>query len=283
MKTYLVKPGDTLSKIAQAFYGDPKKFDVIARANTITNPASIFVDQTLNIPELAAPANVSSLPALDAEKYQLPLTEYFHEPQAKRMIVLHFTAGPSASSAFNTFKNSPSKVATPYILDLDGTIYEIFPPDLWAIHLFRHKKGEFPLYYQLEKCTIPIEIVNVGPLKPNPKDPKQLNWWYPPHPTTGRETFDTRFCSKDETDRFVTGTYRGIDCYAAFTPEQYGSLNDLVAKLCNDFDIPKKTLPDRTKFDLETLTSFRGIVSHQNFREDKFDIGPAFEWRRIGL
>ena len=31
----------------------------------------------------------------------------------------------------------------------------------------------------------------------------------------------------------------------------------------------------------DQVISFKGIVSHVNFRKDKFDIGPAFDWERV--
>ncbi len=50
VKTYVVKSGDTLSKIAKEFYGDANKYMDIANANNISNPDKINVGQELNIP-----------------------------------------------------------------------------------------------------------------------------------------------------------------------------------------------------------------------------------------
>ena len=47
---YVVKKGDSLSKIAKLLYGDSKKFKEIAMANNITNPNKIRVGQVLVIP-----------------------------------------------------------------------------------------------------------------------------------------------------------------------------------------------------------------------------------------
>ncbi|MDQ3194175.1 MAG: LysM peptidoglycan-binding domain-containing protein [Bacteroidota bacterium] len=49
-KTYVVKSGDTLSKISKEFYGDAGKYMDIAKANNISNPDKIDVGQELNIP-----------------------------------------------------------------------------------------------------------------------------------------------------------------------------------------------------------------------------------------
>jgi nucleoid-associated protein YgaU len=49
---YEVKPGDTLSKIAQQFYGDPSMYPQIFDANTdrLKTPDLIIVGQKLRIP-----------------------------------------------------------------------------------------------------------------------------------------------------------------------------------------------------------------------------------------
>lgn len=282
MHTYVVKQGDMLTSIAKHFYNDYTKYTVIAEANNIADPGSLKVGQVLKIPNLSSLPGIPDL-EIDAATYQLPPYEYFQVEHAKKMIVLHFTAGKSAASAFNTFKNLRSRIATPYLLDWDGKIYEIFPPRYWAIHLFRHQRDEYPIYYQLEKSTIPIEIVNVGPLKLDTYNRGQLNWWPPSHPVTGRETFGTKWCTLDETDKYVKKPERGVQYFASFTAAQYTSLSKLVDYLCLHFNIPRQAPLKKQMADLEGMINFQGIASHQNFREDKWDIGPAFDWGRIGL
>ena len=51
-RIHTVKPGETLSKIANQHYGDPAKFTLIVRANPveIVNPNQIFVGQKLKVP-----------------------------------------------------------------------------------------------------------------------------------------------------------------------------------------------------------------------------------------
>ena len=50
IQRYTVQSGDSLSKIAEHFYGDAQKFTVIARANDIANPDLIKVGEELEIP-----------------------------------------------------------------------------------------------------------------------------------------------------------------------------------------------------------------------------------------
>ncbi|MBP7184146.1 MAG: peptidoglycan-binding protein LysM [Saprospiraceae bacterium] len=51
---YQVQKGDSLSKIAKAFYGDAMKYPVIFEANKpmLTDPDLIYPDQTLRIPKI---------------------------------------------------------------------------------------------------------------------------------------------------------------------------------------------------------------------------------------
>ena len=50
MASYTVKPGDSLSKIAQAYTGNPQRYTEIAAANRISDPRKIEVGQTLTLP-----------------------------------------------------------------------------------------------------------------------------------------------------------------------------------------------------------------------------------------
>ncbi len=53
-KTYTVKSGDTLSKIAKQYYGDPMKYKQIFEANQplLKDPNLIYPGQVLKIPDL---------------------------------------------------------------------------------------------------------------------------------------------------------------------------------------------------------------------------------------
>lgn len=47
---YTVQSGDTLTMIAEEFYGDPRKFDLIVDANNLDNATGLRVGQELIIP-----------------------------------------------------------------------------------------------------------------------------------------------------------------------------------------------------------------------------------------
>ncbi|MEI6427194.1 MAG: LysM domain-containing protein [Pseudanabaena sp. ELA607] len=56
MQEYIVQSGDTLSSIARRFFGANADWRVIANANGITDPNSLFVGQKLRIPRASSPA-----------------------------------------------------------------------------------------------------------------------------------------------------------------------------------------------------------------------------------
>jgi peptidoglycan L-alanyl-D-glutamate endopeptidase CwlK len=55
LTTYVVQAGDTLSHIAQRFYGDASRYSLIASTNGLANPNLIVVGQELVIPALPGP------------------------------------------------------------------------------------------------------------------------------------------------------------------------------------------------------------------------------------
>ena len=57
----------------------------------------------------------------------------------------------------------------------------------------------------------------------------------------------------------------------------------LVDHLCAAFSIPKVLAPaaQTAAFDMSYFNTFKGIATHQNFRKDKTDVGPAFPLDRL--
>jgi LysM repeat protein len=276
MLEYIVQSGNTLSVIARKF-GIP--LSALIAANQITDPNQLKVGQKLLIP--SADTDQSTLPpapeplpavaapiAIDRKKFALAPGQYFAETFPKDLIVLHFTAGSSARSAYDSWRNTPLQVATAYLVDTDGSIYECFPPAHWAYHL--GVTGAASANWKHDKRSIGIEIANVGPLRLDPTKPQQLNWW--------PNDFKTKHCTLAETSKYVAAPYRGFTHFASFPTVQSDAVVSLVAHLCSAFSIPRVLPPEaqRTAFDMEFFKSFTGIATHQNFRKDKTDIGPAF-------
>ena len=282
MPEYIVQPGNSLSGIAKK-YGVP--LGALIAANQITDPNQLKVGQKLLIPSVTT--DEASLPtraagrtplrstvSIDRKKFSLAAGQFFSEEFPKDLLVLHFTAGQSARSAYDSWRSTPLQVATSYLVDADGSIYECFPPSAWAYHL--GVTGAASSNWKHDKRSIGIEIANPGPLVVDKTNPQQLNWW--------PGEFTTEWCTLAETAKYVAAPYRGFSYFAAFPAVQSDAVVALVDHLCAAFSIPQVLAPaaQRAAFDMSYFNTFKGIATHQNFRKDKADVGPAFPLARLG-
>jgi len=204
--------------------------------------------------------------AINSTALRLPDGQYVREETAKDLLVLHFTAGTTAKSAVDFWKSTKDRVATAFIMDVDGSVFQTFDPKYYAFHL--GMKGT----HEHDKRSIGVEIVNMGPLK---QVGDVLCSW--------PGNFKQRFCLVSETTKYVKSKFRGYEYWAAYTPAQSTAIGPLVEHLCSTYGIPK-VLPPHDKreiFDPSFFGSWKGICSHQNFRSDKTDVGVAFEWSWI--
>jgi N-acetyl-anhydromuramyl-L-alanine amidase AmpD len=177
----------------------------------------------------------------------------------KTAIVLHFTAGSTVSGAVASWQqNFAAKqwpLGTPYIIDRDGTIYEVFSPKHWANHIGAPAAQE--------QRTIGIELVNWGPLTPN-------GGGYSPW---------IKSVSVPAED-VGSAVYRGARYWQKFPRLQAKATAELVKKLCKDFAIPAVIPPAEKRgiFAPQWASMWRGVCDHTNFREDKYDMGPMWDW-----
>ena len=195
-----------------------------------------------------------TMPTTPPEIKKIPLKEnqYYQGVYTKKYIVLHHTAGGSAASSVASWAANPEHIATPYIIDRDGIIYETFDPKYWAYSL--GVKG----LTSLEKSTIPIEICSYGAL--TEKNGKWVTY-------TGKEI------PAEKTVKLDT-PFRGFQVWEAYTTEQIAALQKLIPYLCARFNI---TLQDVRKNFWEYQNPAKlpmGIWSHTTVRKDKIDIFP---------
>lgn len=205
---------------------------------------------------------------IDTKTYRLAEDQYVRQRTIKDLIVLHFTAGQTCASAFHTWAATADRVATAYGVDPGGTIYEFFPAEYYAYHLGIQGTQRH------DKRSIGIEIANVGPLKLS-RTGEWLHYW-PKH-------FETRFCQIAETHRYVEKSYRGFDYYAAMPAAQQAAVGELVRHLAARFHVPVEwdSAAEAGEYAPAHFETYKGIASHANFRADKFDVGPAFDWRYL--
>jgi len=199
----------------------------------------------------------------DTYQKELPQGEYWKEEFKKDIIVLHFTAGRSWESAYSVFKQ-PGRVATPFIVDKEGPKYivKLFDEKYWSYHLGIKELG-YSNNWANDKRSIGIEIVNIGPVWL--KDGMWRDWTKRTYPENS----------------IVRGKNRDADGGVVFPDEQVEAVCRLVNHLCNKWDIPRQVPKDKTAFQLPEIGEFKGIVAHQMFRQDKYDMGVVWPWDKM--
>lgn len=200
---------------------------------------------------------VGAGPAVD-RTLRLSDDQYFQEEHPKDLIVLHHTAGASARSTFNWWQEGDSKrIATAYVVERDGTIFEVFDPRFWAFHLgLQGTRG------RVDRRSVGIELASEGWLEEG---------------DDGLRAFGRPF----EGEVYHHGSeWRGHRHFAAYTDEQVASAIVLVNHLCELFAVPRRTPADHEGFD-SALFEFQGIVGHHHVRADKTDLHPGFPWDRL--
>jgi len=184
--------------------------------------------------------------------------QYLQESFPKDLIVLHHTAGASARSTFDWWQTGqPQRIATAYIVERDGTIFEVFDPRFWAFHL-----GLAGTDGSAERRSIGIEMASEGWLEERGEE--LLAFGRP----FGGAVYDHG------------KRWRGHRFFAAYTPEQVGAAIRLVDHLCEVFSIPRRTPADPLGFD-RALFVYRGVLGHHQVRADKTDLHPGFPWERL--
>ncbi len=207
------------------------------------------------------------MPVLPPPIKKLPLkdNQYYQGVYTKKHIVLHHTAGGSAASSIAGWAATPEHIATPYVVDRNGDIFECFDPKYWAYSL--GVKG----LTSLEKATIAIEITSYGALTFAPNDDPNNKYR-----KGDLLTYTKRMIPVDKSVK-LDQPFRGYQYWEAYTPEQIAALKQLLPWLIDKFKITLQA--DRNNFweYQNPATLPMGIYSHTTVRKDKIDIFPQKE------
>jgi hypothetical protein len=204
----------------------------------------------------------------------LPTSEYFAEPHVKSGVALHHTVSDDAHSAVRwwhadmTGTGKPRHIATAYVIDNDGTVFELFDPAAWAFHLGLRWPRERRVAF--EKRFIGIEIASEGALTEH----------------DGRLYAYDEIAAKFERSREdafeCVAPYRGYRWFSSYKPEQLVALGGLVDDLCDRFAIERVYPEQPFLYYGEKLESFRGVIGHAMVRQDKSDPAPDPElWQTL--
>ena len=197
---------------------------------------------------------------------RLPDSEYVPDPQPKSGIALHHTVGDGARTTIDIWRRdgaapgTPRQVATAFVIDRDGTVYEAFDPACWAWQFGLPWRQAERLRF--EQRFIGIEIASEGAL--TERDGRLYAY--------GRvaPVFEKRV-----SEAFQCATpYRGYRWFDRYEPEQLASLGRLVDELCARFAIPRVYPEQPLVYYGHALADFKGVIGHAMVRSDKSDPAP---------
>ena len=210
---------------------------------------------------------------LDRTTLRLHGSQFFPGSWDKNLVVLHHTAGGTAASSLRSWNATSTRVGTAYLVERDGTVYEVMPPEAWAGHL--------GLGGSIEKRSVGIEICNWGWLKPLTGG--RFAAW--PRDRNGRPTV-----TLPSTDVLVEA-WRGESAWERYPDAQLTAsialTRYLVARFGIDpdvapgiFDTPAASAPG-WGVDYERFKRFQGVISHGHVRRDKTDVHVGFPWAQL--
>lgn len=196
---------------------------------------------------------------------------YYEDKYLKDQIVIHYTIGYLPGDV-GTLTTHDDHVSVAFLIGRNGKIYNLFPSVAWSYHLGKNAVGGNEVN---SKRSIGIELSNIGPLVLRNND---LMTSY----KDKNGNYSDVYCSLNDTALYVKQTYRDFDYYATFTPLQYKSLVTLLRYLTDRYKIPREFIAVPQRYEtLQTVPAFKGIVTHVNYRLDKKDIGPTFDWDTV--
>jgi N-acetyl-anhydromuramyl-L-alanine amidase AmpD len=209
---------------------------------------------------------------MDIQQYQLPTNQYHAVEYPKNQIVIHHTAsGPSATANIDYWKTDPVAVATAFVIGKDGVIQQAFASKYYAAHLgipasFIQSFG-FSDYGTrcdtLHKQSIGIEMTCWGGLTQ-----KNGNW--------------VNYASgivPDANVQLYSPPFRGYAGFEKYSDAQLTALGELLAYLCDKFNIVKTYHPDMWDVSKDAIGGADGIWTHVSYRlpQDKQDCHPQPE------
>jgi N-acetyl-anhydromuramyl-L-alanine amidase AmpD len=216
---------------------------------------------------MATPLDLSTIVQVNFSENQ-----YYKEETPKNQIVLHHTvSGSKAQGVIDWWNQDPQKVATQFVVQGDGTIYQLYSSKFWAHHLgikstFLQKLG-FADYGSrnllLNKSSIAIEICNWGGLSVDDNG-------YHPAGTTKVTIPDDNVLTFEE-------PFRDYLYFEKYTPQQINSVASLVTYLCDKWNIPKTYNEDMWDVSKNAIGGQPGIWTHVSYRSDKSDMFPMPE------
>lgn len=200
-------------------------------------------------------------------KHEFPQTEYFKEEHPKKIIVIHHTAsGNGVEGDISWWKKDPQRIATPFIIDREGVIHQIFDEKYWGHHLGIQPQtmrihGSKTTNLRLNQLSIAIELDSWGGLVR--RGEKFYSY-------TGAEV------PKENVVEYPQ-PYRGFKYFEKYTQAQITALRDLLKHLVAKWGIRSEYNANMFEFNGNAVRGTHGIWTHTSYRPDKNDCHPQPE------
>lgn len=200
-------------------------------------------------------------------KISFPENQYFKDEMPKKIIVLHHTvSGNGIDGDINWWRTTPERVGTPFIIDRNGDVTQLFDEKYWIHHLgirSHHLRqfGSTVTNERLNQLSIGIEIDSWGGLV------KRNGKWFS---YTGAEI------KCEDVQEYPRG-YRGYFAFEKYTKEQISSLRELLLMLTKKHGIKTHHFTEMFDFNERAIKGYHGIWSHTSYRPDKSDCHPQPE------
>lgn len=227
---------------------------------------------------MAEPLNLSEIVQVDFSESQ-----YYREETPKNQVVVHHTvSGGFAQGVIDWWNTDPQRIATHFIIQADGTIFQLYSSKYWAHHLgvkadFLKKLG-FGDYGTrntlLNKSTVAIEVCNWGGLVKAEDGTFHPAKW---DTTLKKYVPYMKVTIPEENVQSFPKPFRDFLYFEKYSPAQILSINRMVVYLCDKFGIPKAYNPDMWDVSKNALGSKPGVWTHVSYRADKSDMMPQPE------
>ena len=204
-----------------------------------------------------------------------PRAQYYATEHEKVSIDLHHTSsGRGSEGDIRWWAETPEHVATPYIIERDGTVVQLYDDHYWAHRLGiknyifdmhfvpKRRKNNLKQNTWLNQRSIGIELDSWGGLAF--VDGKCLSWTGKPIPFKYVTKYDR--------------PYRGYHYFEKYTEAQINALYELIQRLKDRHCLEDiKYWTGMFEMDRQALLGERNLFNHTSVRPDKSDCHPQEE------
>ncbi len=208
--------------------------------------------------------------------------QYKREETSKNCVVLHHTvSGKFAQGVIDWWNSNPDKIATHFIIQNDGKIFQLYSSKYWAHHLgikatFLKKKGysDYNIRNELlNKCSVSMEICNWGGLVKSGDKFHPAKW----DDKLKKYVPNTKITIPNDQVETYSKPFRDFKYFEKYSTEQIESIGKLLVYLSDKFGIPKDYNEKIWDVNDDALSGKPGIYTHCSYRSDKSDCHPQPE------